>query len=223
MISTIDNRLVDSYIDQQIKYKNEAMRKKELANDRTHIANRALIIVALGIAIGLALYLALSGVGNAQSFEQTKKNINTTTTSIQDQTTESVDSSSKIQETSEDELIDVDSLINESNKPNATNNLAPVSEENVVRNYVIFDRHEINEGNVSSLWVGRKYIDENTAEPEDLWCYIDFKGNSAIKEKVILVNVINNDRQVVNFTSDLLRKMGMSSKRANQLVKKCGI
>ena len=84
MISTIDNRLVDSYIDQQIKYKNEAMRKKELANDRTHIANRALIIVALGIAIGLALYLALSGVGNAQSFEQTKKNINTTTTSIQD-------------------------------------------------------------------------------------------------------------------------------------------
>ena len=38
------------------------------------MANIELIIVALGVALGVAIYLALAGVGKAQSFEQTKLN-----------------------------------------------------------------------------------------------------------------------------------------------------
>ncbi len=223
MNTPIDNRLVDSYIDQQVKFKQEVIRKKELANDRVHAGNRALIIVALGIAIGLAIYLALSGVGNAQSFEQTKKNINTTYTSIEGHDTDSVDANSNIEVISEDELIDVDSLINEGNKFKDINKSTPVPDQNVVRDYVIFDSQTINEGNVNSLWVGRKYIDENTAEASSLWCYAALNSSSGIGEQVTLVNIENGKRTAINFTSNILNRMGISLTRANQLVKKCGI
>ena len=223
MNTPIDNRLVDSYINQQIKFKNEEIRKKELANNRTNVANKALIIVALGDALGVAIYLALAGVGKAQSFEQTKKNINTTHTSIEGHDTDSVDSNSNIEVISEDELIDVDSLIKEDNKFKDINKSTPVPDQNVVRDYVIFDRHDINEGNVSRLWVGRKYIDENASSASSSWCYVDLNGSGGIRERVDLVNIENGKRTAINFTSNILNRMGISLTRANQLVKKCGI
>jgi len=223
MNTPIDNRLVDSYIDQQVKFKQEVIRKKELANDRVHAGNRALIIVALGIAIGLAIYLALSGVGNAQSFEQTKKNINTTHTSIEGHDTDSVDANSNIEVISEDKLIDVDSLINEGNKFKDINKSTPVPDQNVVRDYVIFDRHDVNEGNVDSLWVGRKYIDENASSASSSWCYLELKSSGGISQQVNLVTIHDGKRTPTNFTSNILNRMGISLTRANQLVKKCGI
>ena len=63
MNTPIDNRLVDSYINQQIKFKNEEIRKKELANNRTNVANKALIIVALGVSSRCSNISTLAGVG----------------------------------------------------------------------------------------------------------------------------------------------------------------
>ena len=75
MINTYDNTAVESYIHEQLKIQAEETRKVQLANDRQDVFNKAIKFGAIAIALGLLIYIALSGVGNALSFEQIKRSI----------------------------------------------------------------------------------------------------------------------------------------------------
>ena len=47
--------------------------------------------------------------------------------------------------------------------------------------------------------------------------------NKYITSGINLINIENGKRTAINFTSNILNRMGISLTRANQLVKKCGI
>ena len=75
MIKAYDNQLVDNYIAEQIKLQSESTRKIQLENDKKQSWNSISKFSLIALAIGIALYVALSGIGNALSFEQLKRTL----------------------------------------------------------------------------------------------------------------------------------------------------
>ena len=65
MINTFDFSAVDSYVNEQVKRESEKTRSKTLQNDRVHALNHGIKWSLICLGIGIALYIALSGIGNA--------------------------------------------------------------------------------------------------------------------------------------------------------------
>ena len=100
-----DTSLLDSYLSEKVKRDAEHTRGIRVENDRKHAFNNAIKFGAIILAVGIALYIALSGIGNALSFEQVKKNITT-----YDQNINGVPMQDS--QTPGDELIDIEGLLN---------------------------------------------------------------------------------------------------------------
>ena len=100
-----DTSLLDSYLSEKVKRDAEHTRGIRVENDRKHAFNNAIKFGAIILAVGIALYIALSGIGNALSFEQVTKNITT-----YDQNINGVPMQDS--QTPGDELIDIEGLLN---------------------------------------------------------------------------------------------------------------
>ena len=100
-----DTSLLDSYLSEKVKRDAEHTRGIRVENDRKHAFNNAIKFGAIILAVGIALYIALSGIGNALSFEQVKKNITT-----YDQNINGVPMQDS--QIPGDELIDIEGLLN---------------------------------------------------------------------------------------------------------------
>lgn len=218
MINTYDNTAVESYIHEQLKIQAEETRKVQLANDRQDVFNKAIKFGAIAIALGLLIYIALSGVGNALSFEQIKRSIS----SVED--SENTEVIANASELSEDRILDVEAIINEGREePKFPGENLPEAKGDVVTNYVIFEEQDIEIGNINELIVGRQYPESGAQVFDEAWCYVNLDTPGETSESLYLVNVSNNDRQVADISGDALYKLGVTQEQAIQLRGLCGI
>lgn len=218
MINTYDNTAVESYIHEQLKIQAEETRKVQLANDRQDVFNKAIKFGAIAIALGLLIYIALSGVGNALSFEQIKRSISSVEGS---ENTEVIANASEL---SEDRILDVEAIINEGREePKFPGENLPEAKGDVVTNYVIFEEQDIEIGNINELIVGRQYHESGAQVFDEAWCYVNLDTPGETSESLYLVNVSNNDRQVADISGDALYKLGVTQEQAIQLRGLCGI
>jgi len=106
MINTFDYSAVNSYMNEQTKRESEKTRSKALKNDRSHAINQGIKWSFIALGLGIGLFIALSGVGNALSFKQIKENINSTFSE-----TFHNEVPTKVSSESEDVLLDVEALL----------------------------------------------------------------------------------------------------------------
>ena len=214
MINTFDYSAVNNYMNEQVKRESEKTRSQTLQNDRVHVLNQGLKWSLICLGIGLALYIALSGVGNALSFKQVKENITSTFSEIIGS-----DAPSKESLGSEDVILDVDSLLENAESFPITEQQ---NETESVRNYVIFDKFDISIGNVSLLWIGRNYPDANSPSDRQ-WCYADINSSYEADLMFTFISADESGRTVNEINADALKILGLSYDQAITLRNKCGI
>tara|TARA_B100000963_G_C22547760_1_gene635257 strand:+ start:204 stop:854 length:651 start_codon:yes stop_codon:yes gene_type:complete len=212
----VDNRYVYKYLEEQ--HQRDAARtlgvqaenkKKEVPFLLARYGGIALII----LFIGLALYLANSykkiikgpeiGNGFNEDYYGTSSDMN--------------------RPSGTDDIIDIESLLEDQQAKDhfqiENNENIP---SNVVRNYVIFDRTDLNIGNITELYVGRRYEDPNS-EPSRLWCYVNVYGSGGIGTDFHFI-VIEGDKRTENkITNEALNLMGISLDKAMEVRKLCNI
>ena len=212
----VDNRYVYKYLEEQ--HQRDAARtlgfqaenkKKEVPFLLAKYGGIAVII----LFIGLALYLANSykkiskhyGIGNG--FNENYYGIR----------------SGMDKPSGTDDIIDIESLLEDEqdnghfqveNKENLSSN--------VVRNYVIFDRTDLNIGNIRELFVGRRYDDPNS-EPSKLWCYVNTSGSGGIGSDFHFIVIDGAERTEHEITNKALNIMGISLDKAMEVKKLCKI
>ena len=214
MINTFDYSAVDSYMNEQVKRESEKTRSETLKNDRSHAINQGIKWSIIALAAGIAIYIMLSGLGNAQSFKQIKENI----TRSQVDGISSAEGMVKSDYIGEDVILDVDSLLKE------TSEFPQQEEQQVssVRNYVIFDYFQINQGNISTLIVGRSYPDPDS-ESDSQWCYANIKSNGAANLRFNFINVDEDGRDLNDIDEAALSVLGLTFEQALNVRSKCGI
>ena len=212
----VDNRYVYKYLEEQ--HQRDAARtlgiqaenkKKEVPFLLARYGGIALII----LFIGLALYLANSY----------KKILDHSV--IGDGFNEGYYgmSSGTDKSSGTDDIIDIESLLEDQQSKDhfqiENNKSIP---PNMVRNYVIFGRAVLNIGNITELYVGRRYEDPNS-EPSRLWCYVNVYGSGGIGTDFHFI-VIDGDKRTENkITSEALNLMGISLDKAMEVRKLCNI
>lgn len=214
MIATFDNSAVDSYMNEQIKRESEKTRTQALKNDKSHAINQGLKWSLISLGLGIAIFMGLSGIGNALSFKQVKENI---TSTFSENSNNDVPSKKGL--AGDDVLLDVDALLEEaSNFPNVMDTKITES----VRNYVIFDKFEINLGNVTTLWVGRNYPDPDSPS-DNQWCYVDIGSSTEADINFYFISVNTDTRTENEINEDALSILGLTYDQAINLRNKCGI
>jgi len=214
MINTFDYSAVDSYMNEQTKRESEKTRSQTLKNDRLHAINQGMKWALISVALGIAIFIGLSGIGNALSFKQVKENISSTFSKNSYN-----DVPSKEGLVGDDVLLDVDALLEEaSNFPNVEDSKTAES----VRNYVIFDKFEINLGNVTTLWVGRNYPDPDSPSDHQ-WCYADIGSSTEADINFHFISVNADTRTENEINQDALSILGLTYDQAINLRNKCGI
>lgn len=214
MINTFDYSAVDSYMNEQVKRESEKTRCETLKNDRSLAINQGIKWSIIALAAGIAIYIMLSGLGNAQSFKQIKENI----TRSQVDGISSAEGMVKSDYLGEDVILDVDSLLKE------TSEFPQQEEQQVssVRNYVIFDKFIINQGNITSLYVGRSYPDAES-ESNRQWCYANIKSNGAATLRFDFININEKGRDAYVIDEAALSVLGLTFEQALNVRAKCGI
>lgn len=254
-----DTSLLDSYLSEKVKRDAEHTRGIRVENDRKHAFNNAIKFGAIILAVGIALYIALSGIGNALSFEQVKKNITT-----YDQNINGVPMQDS--QTPGDELIDIEGLLNhesegtqnseeienssdgsgngtgrenadfwgESENSSSDENDEIIDEEvgenlenriqaDPIRNYVMFERYEIELGNIYNLMVGRNFPEPGES-PDEMWCYVDLVvADETVNDTVELISVRDNERTINPISEELLQLMNINLKQLEEVRTQCGI
>ena len=214
MIATFDNSAVDSYMNEQIKRESERTRTQALKNDKSHAINQGLKWSLISLGLGIAIFIGLSGIGNALSFKQVKENI---TSTFSENSNSGVPSKEGL--VGDDVLLDVDALLEEaSNFPNVED--SEITES--VRNYVIFDKFEINLGNVTTLWVGRNYPDPDSPS-DNQWCYVDIRSSTEADINFYFIKVNAGARTENEINEDALSILGLTYDQAINLRNKCDI
>ena len=214
MIATFDNSAVDSYMNEQIKRESEKTRTQALKNDKSHAINQGLKWSLISLGLGIAIFIGLSGIGNALSFKQVKENI---TSTFSENSNSGVPSKEGL--VGDDVLLDVDALLEEaSNFPNVED--SEITES--VRNYVIFDKFEINLGNVTTLWVGRNYPDPDSPS-DNQWCYVDIRSSTEADINFYFIKVNAGARTENEINEDALSILGLTYDQAINLRNKCDI
>ena len=214
MIATFDNSAVDSYMNEQIKRESEKTRTQALKNDKSHAINQGLKWSLISLGLGIAIFIGLSGIGNALSFKQVKENI---TSTFSENSNNAVPSKEGL--VGDDALLDVDALLEEaSNFPNVEN----AETIDSVRNYVIFDKFNISLGNVTLLWVGRNYPDAESASDRQ-WCYADISSDSEADLIFSFISIEENNRTENKINNEALNILGLTYDQAINLRNKCGI
>ena len=214
MINTFDYSAVNSYMSEQTKRESEKTRSQALKNDRSHAINQGMKWSFIALGLGIGLFIALSGVGNALSFKQIKENINSTFSETFHNEVPTKDSSA-----SEDVLLDVEALLED------VQSFPKIEEQksvDSVRNYVIFDQFEIQAGNVSLLWVGRNYPDQFSPSDRQ-WCYVDISSSDGAEMIFTFISSDLSGRTVNDINEDALRILGLNYDQAISLREKCGI
>lgn len=252
-----DTSLLDSYLSEKVKRDAEHTRGIRVENDRKHAFNNAIKFGAIILAVGIALYIALSGIGNALSFEQVKKNITT-----YDQNINGIPMQDS--QTPGDELIDIEGLLNhesegtqnseeienssdgsgtgrendefwgESENSSSDDTDEIIDEEfgenlenriqaDPIRNYVMFEKYEIELGNIYMLTIGRNFP-EPGASPDEMWCYVDINvANETINDRLTLIVVRSDERTIYPISEELLQLMNISLKQLEEVRTQCGI
>tara|TARA_E500000081_G_C6078504_1_gene326558 strand:+ start:325 stop:972 length:648 start_codon:yes stop_codon:yes gene_type:complete len=215
MIKAYDNQLVDNYIAEQIKLQSESTRKIQLENDKKQSWNSISKFSLIALAIGIALYVALSGIGNALSFEQIKKNFSYFNEGLENQ-------SYINDEVSDDVLLDVEALLSEKSAETISN--LPEETGSVVTNYVIFTHHDVSVGNVDQLTVGEQFPHEDASNYEKAWCYVELSTSSKISETFYFIyDAGTPDRTETDINQEVLDILGISFTQAQELKGLCGI
>ena len=265
-----DTSLLDSYLSERIKRDAEHTRGIRVENDRKHAFNDALKFGAIILAIGIALYIALSGIGNALSFEQIKKNITSYDQNINGIPMQNIQMPG-------DELIDIEGLLNqesdetqnseqsdnssgegdinqdfwgesenssgegdinqdfwgesENSSGDANKNTEETFEENLenenldaaIRNYVIFDKYEMDIGNIYKLVIGRSYPEQGVS-PDGKWCYVDLRfTDSSAEDRVHLIRVKGNERSLHSVSDEMLKLMDININQLEEVRAQCRI
>ena len=86
----------------------------------------------------------------------------------------------------------------------------------MVRNYVIFDRTDLNIGNITELFVGRRYEDPNS-EPNRLWCYVNVHGSGGIGKDFHFIVIDGDERTENKISNEALNLMGISLDKAMEV------
>ena len=122
-----------------------------------------------------------------------------------------------------DDIIDIESLLEDQQAKDPfqieDNESIP---PNVARNYVIFDRTDLNIGNITELYVGRRYEDPNS-EPSRLWCYVNVYGSGGIGTDFHFIVIDGDERTENKITNEALNLMGISLDKAMEVRKLCNI
>jgi len=152
-------------------------------------------MAAIILSIGLAVYF-----GNSYKQISEKTNV-----------TQAYEQASKNQYLAEnDELIDVDTLLNEmeteSNFP--INDPKPLIQQPSVRNYVIFDRIEFQHEGIQTVTIGRQY-DDPDSEVNSSWCYVDKLNPEGFKNTLYLVSIYD-EREELKITNEIAESFGVS-------------
>ena len=218
MINTFDNSAVESYIKEQIRIQSEATRKVQLANDRQEVYNKAIKYGVFALALGIGIYIALSGIGNALSFEQIKRDIS----SVETGGAPAVES--HFDAVSEDQILDVESLINEgSTEPSFPGSELPETSGEVVTNYVIFEYQQIDIGKITRLVVGRQYPESGADTFDAAWCYAELTSSGETSETFYFIDVDGDKRTTADISGDALYRLGITEEQAIQVRGLCGI
>ena len=212
----VDNRYVYKYLEEQ--HQRDAARtlgvqaenkKKEIPFLLSKYGGIAVVILFIGFAIYYAnsykkiLDHSLSG----GSFNEGYYGMNS-----------SIENSSEA-----DDIIDIESLlVEELDKDHFEIENNENLSSDVIRNYVIFDRSEINEGNVLELFIGRSYENPDS-DPNRLWCYVSIVGDGGIGTDFHFITVNNGERIENEITNKALNLMGISLDKAIEVKKQCNI
>tara|TARA_B100001063_G_C16521976_1_gene432094 strand:- start:71 stop:706 length:636 start_codon:yes stop_codon:yes gene_type:complete len=165
-------------------------------------------IAVIILSIGLAVYF-----GNSYKQISEKTNV-----------TQAYEQASKNQYIAEnDELIDVDTLLNEIETESSfpINNPEPIIEQSSVRNYVIFDRIEFQYGGIQKVTIGRQY-DDPDSEVNSSWCYVDKLNSEGFKNTLYLVS-IHDEREELKITNEIAESFGVSKTILEEAQQLCTI
>lgn len=179
-------------------------RRKEIPYVIAKYGGVAVII----LSIGLAVYF-----GNSYKQISEKTNV-----------TQAYEQASKNQYIAEnDELIDVDTLLNEIETESSfpINNPEPIIEQSSVRNYVIFDRIEFQYGGIQKVTIGRQY-DDPDSEVNSSWCYVDKLNSEGFKNTLYLVS-IHDEREELKITNEIAESFGVSKTILEEAQQLCTI
>ena len=165
-------------------------------------------IAVIILSIGLAVYF-----GNSYKQISEKTNV-----------TQAYEQASKNQYIAEnDELIDVDTLLNEIETESSfpINNPEPIIEQSSVRNYVIFDRIEFQYEGIQKVTIGRQY-DDPDSEVNSSWCYVDKLNSEGFKNTLYLVS-IHDEREELKITNEIAESFGVSKTILEEAQQLCTI
>ena len=212
----VDNRYIYKYLEEQ--HQRDAARtlgvqadnkKKEIPFLLAKYGAIALIILFIGLALYLAnsykKILDHSVIGD--SFNENYYGM----------------SSGVDKPSGTDDIIDIESLLeDEPDKGHFQVEKKDSLPSNVVRNYVIFDRTDVNIGNIKELFVGRRYEDPNS-EPSKLWCYVNTSGSGGLGSDFHFIVIDGAERTEHKITNEALNLMGISLDKAMEVKKLCNI
>jgi hypothetical protein len=209
MSATIcDSSAVDKYLAQLSNRESERTRRLTIENNKREIP--FLVMKYLGIALALALVLWSLGksIGNSNSFIH--KIVNTGY--------EGAQVSNSYSQLSEDQTICVECLLEESK----TIDLPAIEQpdKDVVRNYVIFDYIEFNQGEISQVIVGREYPDVSS-EISSSWCYVNIYLDSGIRSQLTFVRTKDGERTEIPINNELANNYGVNINHLIAAKKEC--
>jgi len=197
MSATIcDSSAVDNYLAQLSNRESERTRRLTIENNKREIPFTIMKYLGFAIAIAIVLWALGKSIGNSNSFIQ----------KIISSGYEDAQMTNSYSESSEDQTICVECLIDESESVD----LPQVEEAaiDVVRNYVIFDYINFNKGNISQVVVGREYPDANS-QLSSSWCYVDIELSNGIRSTITFIRNNNGQRTELPINNELANKNGV--------------
>ena len=197
MSATIcDSSAVDNYLSQLSSRESERTRRLIIENNKREIPFTIMKYLGFAVAIAIVLWALGKSIGNSNSFIQ----------KIISPGYEDTQMTTSYSESSEDQTICIECLIEESE----SEDLPQIEEAavDVVRNYVIFDYITFNQGNISQVIVGREYPDVDSPISSS-WCYVDIELSNGIRSTITFIRNNNGQRTELPINNELANKNGV--------------
>ena len=207
MTNSFDNSAIESYLNEYSKREAEKTRSLNIKNSRKEIPVKLAKILGLAVlvtCIGLAIKLGLSFHS-----QHTIKNIS--------------DGVSFIQEEKKDKTINIEKILNDSEKSKKFNDFVNSENKNnkILRNYYIFDHIKVDYGAIEEVVIGRHFDNENS-EPLSTYCYVD-SFTEGFKKTFYLINIDEKGREEAEITKKMIEASNFSREDLLNAQSRCGI
>ena len=209
----VDNNYINKYLDEQAERNHERTRAIHIANKKEEIPY---ILAKLGGISFLILCIGFA-LKNSNSFTQ---EVLHKTSQEKGAITEQLSSPRK------DVLIDIERLLSEAKGAEEKFPDPSLSEdipEEIVRNYVIFDKIPFNHPEIENVTVGRQF-DTPDSEYSSAWCYIVRKSGSGLRDTLYLKVIDEDDGiDITDITDQIALDFGLSKEVAMEAQSLCTI